>query len=146
MRKTEKRMRICITLLILNLIFIWGNSMLPGGISQTISHWVKDLLAAIFPGTASSGDTGQGFLRKLAHFTEFTCLGMCLTWLFSMLKKKLWLPLLCGFLAACTDELIQCLVPDRGPGIKDVLIDSSGVVLGVCILTVGFHIYSKRKK
>lgn len=146
MQKTEKRMRICITLLILNLAFIWGNSLLPGEISSAFSHWVKDLLAKILPISAESGAAGHGLLRKLAHFTEFCCLGMCLMWLFSMLGKKIWLPLVCGILAACTDELIQCIVPDRGPGIRDVIIDSAGVLLGVCILCVGSHIVRKRKK
>ena len=86
------------------------------------------------------GGGGGGLLRKLAHFTEFTCLGLCLCWLFRMVRSKTsehWLlPLLCGFLAACIDETIQIFVPLRGPAIKDVGIDTSGVLLGIVIINV----------
>ena len=87
---------------------------------------------------------GSGLLRKLAHFTEFTALGMCLGWLFGMLqKKKVW-PLLCGVLAACIDETIQIFVPDRGPGLLDVGIDSCGVLAGIFLLYFG-HTYLKKR-
>ena len=137
-------MRLCTVLLILNILFIFGNSLMPGSVSETFSGWVKDFLSSIFGAFPGDSETGHGLLRKLAHFTEFTCLGLCLTWLFFMLQKRPWLPLLCGFLVACTDETIQCFVPDRGPSFKDVLIDTSGVTLGVLVLLAGYKI-SKRK-
>lgn len=145
MIKTKKRLALCITLLVLNIAFIWGNSLLPGEISGAFSQWVKDLLAAIFGGGEQDPQAGHGLLRKMAHFTEFCCLGMCLTWLTGMLRKRPWLSLLCGFLVACTDETIQCFIPDRGPGIKDVMIDTAGVCLGIALLLAGFAINQKRK-
>ncbi len=45
MLRTEKRMRLCRCLLVLNLLFIWGNSMLPGSVSGAISQLVRDLLS-----------------------------------------------------------------------------------------------------
>ena len=140
MKKTNTRVRLCIALLIVNLLFIWGNSLLPGEVSGAFSQWVKDLLG-IAPGDPH---TGHGLLRKLAHFTEFTCLGLCLQWLHGMFKKPVWRSLLCGFAAACLDETIQMFVPDRGPAIKDVLIDTSGVCLGVTVLWICITL--KRKK
>ena len=139
-------MRLCITLLALNLLFIWGNSLMPGNLSAAFSGWVKNLLAAIFPFGSGDPNAGHGLLRKLAHFTEFCLLGLCLTWLVSMLGKRPWVSLLCGFLVACTDEFIQCFVPDRGPGIKDVLIDTAGVFLGTALLMAGYALYKKNKK
>lgn len=139
MKNSSFRLKLCITLLCVNLAFIWGNSLLPGEISGAFSDWVKNLLKAIFSG-GSGGGGGGGLLRKLAHFTEFTCLGLCLTWLAHMCcqkAKSYWLlPLLCGFLAACIDETIQIFVPLRGPAIKDVGIDTSGVILGIVIINV----------
>ena len=44
MRYTKKRLWICLLLLILNLSFIWGNSLLPGEISGALSDWVKGIL------------------------------------------------------------------------------------------------------
>ena len=129
MRKHGK-IRLCGALLALNLLFIWGNSLLPGEFSGAISAWLRQLLGFL----EASPDTGHGILRKLAHFTEFACLGLWLQWLRSMLGKNLPGSILWGFGAACVDEIIQCFVPDRGPGILDVAIDTAGVAAGVWIL------------
>ena len=142
MIRTDKRLRLCTALLICNLIFIWGNSLLPGEVSGAISDWVKGVLEKLIPGEESS--PSGGLLRKIAHFTEFTALGMCLGWLFGMLQKGKFLPLGCGVLAACVDETIQCFVPDRGPSLKDVGIDSCGVLTGLILLYLGHHYLKKR--
>lgn len=139
MIRTEKRLRICWTLLILNLCFIWGNSLLPGEISGQLSDWVKELLAALLPG-GTPGGSGGGLLRKLAHFTEFACLGAVLCWLMGMLQKHPALALACGMAAACVDETIQRFVPDRGPSLWDVGIDTCGVIVGILILLIGHSI------
>lgn len=145
MTRTMGRMRVCVTLLALNLVFIWGNSLMPGDVSGAFSRWVKSLLDAIFHRDGADSETGHGLLRKLAHFTEFCCLGIWLTWLFSMLGRKPWLSLPCGFLAACVDETIQRFVPNRGPGFRDVCIDTAGVILGILLILAGHTIYTKRK-
>ena len=143
MRRTDKRLRLCITLLICNLIFIWGNSLLPGEISGAFSDWVKSILAKLSP-MDMEPHTGGGLLRKLAHFSEFTALGMCLAWLHGMLQKGKLRPFLWGVLAASVDETIQRFVPDRGPSVKDVCIDSAGVLTGIILLWIG-HDYFKRR-
>lgn len=143
MRKTPGRLRLCICLLILLLVFIWGNSLMPGQASGTISQWVKDTL---FPGMPGNPHTGNDLLRKLAHFSEFGCLGMCLLWLTSMLRKKIWLPFVCAFASACVDETIQCFVPERGPSFRDVAIDTAGAACGIGLLLLGYTIYKKKRK
>ncbi len=139
MMKTKNRLRLCIALLMMNLAFIWGNSLLPGELSGAFSRWVKELIALLL-GQPQQGEGGHGLLRKLAHFTEFCTLGMCLRWLFGMLMRKRWaqfvLPLTAGFLAACIDETIQMFVPGRGPGIKDVGIDTAGVLAGIVFMVL----------
>ena len=143
MIRTDRRMRLCTALLVCNLVFIWGNSLLPGEVSEAFSNWVKDILALIFaqgPEKPSSG----GLLRKLAHFTEFTALGMLLCWRFGMQGKRWKGALLCGVCAACIDETIQLFVPGRGPGIRDVCIDSMGVAAGIALLLLG-HTYLKKR-
>ena len=137
MRRTEKRMRLCAVLLILLLIFIWGNSLMPGTVSAAFSQWVQRLF-----GLTSTGQSGHGLLRKLAHFTEFACLGAGFGWLYAMLGRKQWISLCNGFLAACVDETIQLFVPDRGPSVKDVLIDTAGVGVGIGLLILGHTIYT----
>ena len=147
MTKTKKRLRMCCTLLALNLVFIWGNSLLPGQISGVLSDFVKSILDWLLPGNGE--DTpGGGLLRKLAHFTEFACLGSLLFWLIGMLRQKRWelylWPMLAGVAVAAVDETIQCFVPDRGPGIKDVLIDSGGVLTGIILLYIGYTWLKKK--
>lgn len=143
MKRTDTRLRQCITLLICNLIFIWGNSLLPGEVSGAFSDWVKWILAQLFSG-APGGPTGGGLLRKIAHFTEFAALGMCLAWLHGMLQKGRLQPFLWGVLAAAVDETIQRFVPDRGPSIRDVCIDSAGVLTGIVLLWLGHNYLKKR--
>lgn len=143
MIRTDKRIRICTALLVCVLTFIWGNSLLPGEVSGALSDWVKGLLEAIFaqgPARPSSG----GLLRKLAHFTEFTALGMLLCWLTGMLRKPIPLAFGCGVLTACIDETIQVFVPDRGPALRDVGIDSLGVLTGIALVLLG-HTYFKKR-
>lgn len=143
MKRTDKRLRLCTTLLICNLIFIWGNSMLPGEVSAAFSDWVKSILARIFSGDPTAPE-GRGLLRKAAHFTEFAALGMCLAWLHGMLQKGKLRPFLWGTAAAAVDETIQRFVPDRGPSIRDVCIDSAGVLTGIILLWAGYHFVKKK--
>ena len=137
MIRTDKRLRICTALLICNLAFIWGNSLMSAEVSQAFSDWVKSILTSLLSGGSSGSDEGgSGVLRKIAHFTEFSALGFLLSWRFGMLKKG-WLPaFICGAASACIDETIQIFIPLRGPGIKDVCIDSAGALTGILTLTI----------
>lgn len=144
MIRTNRRLQVCKALLIAELCFIWGNSLMPGEISGAISDWVGSLLRLLFE--QGPEEISSGFpLRKLAHFTEFAALGMTLEWLFAMRQKNRGYALLCGILAAATDETIQIFVPDRGPSVRDVALDSCGVLTGMILLTVGYHYIRKHK-
>lgn len=147
-RRTNRRMVLCITLLCLNLAFIWGNSLLPGSASGMLSQWVKDLLDQFFHFPSSAPDAGDGLLRKLAHFSEFAMLGALFCWLFAMLlsagKRTVLLPGVSGFLAACADEIIQRFVPGRHGCFTDVCIDFAGVLTGIILFSVGYRIWKKR--
>lgn len=136
MIRTDKRMRLCTALIGCSLIFIWGNSLLPGSVSGAISDWVKALLAGLLPGEDSGIDGGH-LVRKLAHFTEFAVLGALLGWRSGMLGRGRLRPFLWGAAAACADETIQRFVPGRGPGLRDVCIDSCGVAAGVFLIFLG---------
>lgn len=146
MKKTNTRLYLCIALITVNVLFIWGNSCLPGSVSGAISRWVRDVLSFILPGRPANPDSGHGLLRKLAHFTEFACLGALFTWLFGILRKPLLIALPCGFFVACMDETIQRFVPDRGPAFRDVLIDTAGVLAGIGLLLLGYTIRKRQEK
>ena len=142
MIRTKKRLRLAWTLLAVNLVFIWGNSLLPGQVSLAFSEWVRRLLSWLPPNGIPAG-TGTGILRKIAHFTEFTTLGICLGWLTGMLRKPRTWAFAGGVLAACVDETIQIFTPGRGPRFLDVCIDSCGVFFGITLLYFGYSLFKR---
>lgn len=145
MIRTDRRIRLCKALIVCNLCFIWGNSLLPGEISGAFSDWVNGVLASIYPSVDTALGSG-GFLRKAAHFTEFAVLGALLSWLLGMLGKDTRRALAWGCFAACVDETIQRFVPDRGPSIRDVGIDTCGVLFGMLLLIAGHTLLKRRNQ
>ena len=149
MIRTKKRMILCGLLLAGMLAIIWGNSLRTGtesgAMSGRVLAWINSLLHL--------DESGAGVLhlliRKMAHFTEFACLGLLLTWWFGMTGEKkghlICMPLLCGLLAACVDETIQLFVPDRGPSLIDVWIDTAGTAAGIAFLLIGYNYIRKNK-
>lgn len=80
-------------------------------------------------------------VRKGAHLTEYIVLGALLTLTVSAgrsgrdlpsLRDRMASALPAGALYAVTDELHQIFVPGRSGELRDVLIDSAGVFLGIC--------------
>ena len=141
------RKRIISTVLIvLNLAFIWGNSLISGEDSGNMSGgilvWVNSFLGLDEAGAAVL----HHLIRKAAHFTEFACLGALLAWNCQLRGEKhtAILPALLGMAAAVVDESIQLLTPDRGPSLTDVWIDTSGAVTGMMLLLLGHHLMKKR--
>ncbi len=149
MLRTRKRTGVCVVLIVLNLAFIWGNSLLPGSISGAISTWVGDVIRYLFDLPVNETEGGGHLLRKLAHFSEFACLGFLLCWLAGMLGEVGFhlasMPLFGGLAAACVDETIQLFIAGRGSSLKDVWIDTAGAAAGILILLIGHH-YIKNKK
>lgn len=141
-------MALCCGLLCCNLLFIWGNSLMPASVSGALSQWVRDLLGiALLEDVPGQSD---GLLRKAAHFMEFCSLGILLGWLFAMLKERKWafvLPAAAfGCLAACADEMLQHFSPGRAPRLTDVGIDTAGVLAGIGLLCLGYYIMYESKK
>ena len=146
MTYTKRNVRICVVLLILNILFIWGNSLLPASTSATLSRYVKKILERILPFGDSLPAMGHGMLRKIAHFIEFGCLGMLLAWLYTMLPKTTIFLLPCGVVVAGVDEFIQRFVPGRGASLVDVLIDASGALFGMCIVLAMYVLVMKKRE
>ena len=150
MKRTKPRLWINSGLIIGILCFIWGNSLLPGEDSGQLSGFVGMMLQKLLPFLDLQSEIGLHLLRKAAHFSEFAALGMSFAWLFGMLSKQrllsLALPLLSGAGAAAIDESIQLFSPNRGPSIKDVGIDTAGVITGIAVLTLLHFLYKRMKK
>lgn len=141
----KKRKALCCALIALNLALIWGNSTLPGGVSMELSDGFLALLSQGLPALAVIGSI---LIRKLAHFSEFACLGLLLGWLLSPEGgfRGFAAPALLGTLAACVDETIQHFVPGRESSLIDVWIDIFGVCAGILLLRLGYRCIRRRKE
>lgn len=144
-----KRRRLCTALLILNLAFIWGNSLMTAEISSAISGFVGKVLETLFRLPVGSGGSGHGLLRKLAHFSEFACLGALIFWRLAMAgqqgKTRLALTFGAVLCVACLDETIQRFVPGRASSLIDVWIDTAGGMTGMFLLLAGYTVHRKNK-
>lgn len=158
MKRTKLRLVLCCLYLAAVLGFIWGNSLMPGKESGELSGWVCSLVNTVLALLRIDTELGVHLLRKAAHFTEFAALGVGFGWLFGMIfrhrsrSKPQWyrfgryyLPLLCGAGAACVDECIQIISPDRCCSIWDMALDTYGVIIGIALVTVG-HLLVKLLK
>ena len=86
-------------------------------------------------------------LRKIAHFTEFLILGVlvsCSACQLGLKRRFLYSFLFC-MAAASLDESIQLFVPGRAGMVRDVLLDSTGALLGVTVVWLFQRGERKRK-
>ena len=60
----RKHGKILYTVIILTLIFIWGNSLLNAEISSYISDFFKDIILSVFPFAPSGEAEGAGGVRQ----------------------------------------------------------------------------------
>lgn len=145
MKCTKSRLRLCSSLILLILAFIWGNSLMSAENSHAFSQWMKKVLAPFLSESSEITREGSGLLRKIAHFTEFSALGFCLAWRSGMLERKYRYAFAWGVMAAAIDETIQLFVPGRGPAVTDVLLDSTGVLTGMLLLCFGHTLWKRGK-
>ena len=132
----NRRKTLCNALLVLNLAFIWGNSMVTGTDSGNLSGGVLAWLNNFLGLNESGAEVLHLLIRKGAHFAEFACLGLLLAWRCRLTGQThpVIFPVLLGMAAAVVDESIQMFTPDRGPSLTDVWIDVSGVLAGTLLL------------
>ncbi len=88
-------------------------------------------------------------IRKIAHMLEFTALsfslynGIFATW---ELKKSPLISLLITVICAIGDEIHQIFVPGRAFQFSDILIDSTGAIIGVVVYFIMLKIYLNIKE
>ena len=101
-------------------------------------------------------------VRKCAHLSEYAVLGALMTLTAASWRREdeetmrtgetpggtvCILPVLAaGFLYAVSDEIHQIFVPGRSGEPRDVLIDTSGVLIGICLVRFHFSLRERRKR
>ena len=123
------------------MIFIFLMSSANGETSSAMSN---SLLMRIIELTGL--DISSHFIRKAAHCSEFAALSFLLSnAVFATFNTKkapvVAFPLACVY--AVTDELHQLFSDGRACSVKDMLIDSSGALLGAIIFSLIILIYIK---
>ena len=152
-----------ITLLIM--IFIFFQSSLPADTSQEESDIIVRFLSRF---TDRDAEMLSFIVRKMAHFSEYTVLGLFISLTVKEhYHKKCYheehyseddfrkghfyirhfiIPLILGVLYAVSDEIHQRFVPGRSCELRDVLIDTCGVLLGVIINMLCVRFAKKKDK
>lgn len=150
---------ICLVATCCWIIFIFSMSLQPADVSSETSLGFAEWLVETFlPDQQEIFDTFSleqiGFwhhiLRKLAHFTEYTILGMgmAMTWMQKERIKHFCSigAALCCIGVAATDETIQLFVPGRSGQIKDVMLDSCGAIFGILLIFAFWQLIKCVKK
>lgn len=126
-------------LLVISVIgVIWWHSMQNGVASHTESRRVLAFALSHLQGTRLAPYLSDGHIRRLAHLTEYTTLGVVLS-SFSVLisrhSHKVWV-LLIGIGVAAIDEYIQLFSGGRTATWHDVVLDSIGCMVGIVLVMV----------
>jgi VanZ family protein len=129
--------------------FIFFQSALPADLSSRESGRVVDLLVRLFQGIMPIDRQTMVFIvRKGAHFAEYTILGGFLVpavteWMAvdktpvpDSVRSIRIISWLVGTLYAVTDEIHQYFVPGRSCELRDIGIDSCGVLAGVLVVSL----------
>lgn len=113
---------------------IWWHSMQNG----VASHAESRRMLAFAQGTRLAPYLSDGHIRRLAHLTEYTTLGVVLS-SFSVLvsrrSHKVWV-LLIGISVAAIDEYIQLFSGGRTSTWHDVVLDGVGCIIGIVLVMV----------
>ncbi len=131
--------------------FVIYNGLQPAEDSLSASNSVIDFIRPLLEWMESLvGKANWDFwVRKAAHFTEYTALSVCANALAEQIKKRtgrLFIAhaILYGLLVAVTDEFLQGFV-GRTSAVTDVLIDFSGCLFGLVLVAVLQVIWNRRK-
>lgn len=147
-RKKKKGITVLAAILLLVLyVLIFGFSAQDGEQSGSLSQMISEKCVELLHHLTGKNWT-EGFmrelaayfehpLRKLAHFSEYACMGILLYLLWSQWIRKgrrlYLLIVLWVFCSAGLDEFHQLFVPGRWGSFWDVLLDTSGGAFGMLL-------------
>lgn len=152
MKNTIIKRIIFLILIILTSLIIFGFSAQDGDKSSSISRKIAIVVMDIFKpnGSKESIMQAERIIRKLAHFSIYTSLGIWIMVWFTTFnineKKRIIITIILGFLYACSDELHQSFVGGRSASIIDVMIDTLGVTFGLFFMLCIKEIFKKITK
>ena len=100
------------------------------GLSSQIVLWIQTYLHI---------PISEFIVRKAAHMSEYALLTLTLIYGFYKnhypIQKIMIYSLIGTFLYACSDEFHQLFIPGRSGEFRDVMIDSTGGIMGIVFTT-----------
>lgn len=124
--------------IILIITFIWSNSYQDGTNSIKSSMFFTSNIQPILIklGFHPNLIIMDGYIRKMAHLTEFMALGAVIYYTFKQLFNTYIITksILLSICIASLDEFIQIYTPGRTSNITDILIDTTGAIIGILII------------
>lgn len=125
----------------MGIVFKFSNQ--PAGDSDGTSSRVVKIIVNIIYKSKTIEEKEQlihelnGPIRKLAHFSIYTIGGFLIVNFVNTYKldykKSFIYSVAIGALYACSDEFHQIFIDGRSGELRDVLIDTTGIITGVCI-------------
>ena len=132
-----------IVMYIVIFVFSGQNGEQSGGLSRKVANVVIDMAQDIHIISIEDDEKDvyieklQFPIRKTAHMTEYAILGMLVytALLTDGIAAEIGTlaAVIITFLLACTDEFHQLYVPGRAGKFTDVLIDTTGCIIGMAI-------------
>ncbi len=147
--------KICIALAIIWMGVIFYMSNQPASISSmhsgnTINVISKLPLIGNVMNYLTSINIGEFRVRKSAHIFSYCFLSILLFMSVyeDNIKKSTIIAFLGTFLYACSDEFHQLFIPGRSGEFRDVIIDSTGGIIGILftILIIKYKYANKKSK
>lgn len=136
MSKNKKIISWIMLLIWMSIIFYMSHQ--PGDISSGQSDLVVKALNFIgIELNEYFGELTTLIVRKVAHFSEYLILFLLacnVSKIYIKNKKNMIYSIVFVFLYACTDEIHQYFIPGRSMSFKDVLIDTSGAIIGYLVI------------
>ncbi|MDE6241886.1 MAG: VanZ family protein [Anaeroplasmataceae bacterium] len=148
-----KGLPIVIVLAWMGVIFYFShqNGVSSSRMSNKVTSWVVNTFVSNYSNLPKDEQTNilkntSYVIRKLAHYSEYVVLGLFLfvaVYTFTS-NEKIIFPVVSvlGILYAISDEFHQYFIGGRAPAVKDVLIDSIGVL--TILLLIGSILNLKR--
>ena len=129
-----KNKKFSLLLLIIWMILIFVMSSFNADISSNQSGIIVSFISKIF--NINNIELLSLIIRKFAHFLEYFILGILMLNVIINYNKKIYLSYIFSILYACLDEVHQLFVNGRSGQITDVLIDSTGIILGILLYRI----------
>ena len=141
--KIKKAVGIILVIIWMSVMFWFSNQQGIG--SSSTSKKVSEIIVNIIDINKQYSDTQkeeiieviEPIIRKLAHYTFYAIGGIlianCVYQFCSEEKRVIAISAIIGIAYAASDEIHQLMVPGRSGNIKDIMIDSIGVLTGIAL-------------